>query len=241
MYLVESHQPLLTNPSHSQRRNQKVGPSGPSRPPPDWFTTKPHPECSSAEHLQLCHDRKCPHRSSPLSPSHQLEHRVSHCPCFLPYQIKKTMQPHVDPPRLQKTCTECRRRKQKVCETTLQAVGHGPADAGSLQCAVPKGAGPQCSNCAKRWPPVECVFAPVAKARRKQQHPSVESVLVFAVEQQDVASSSRAVSPPRNVGGVMSEINCLNSIGLEDNIRNAELMNICKLSSHLISSRLFLY
>ncbi|KAK1756463.1 hypothetical protein QBC47DRAFT_380000 [Echria macrotheca] len=106
--------------------------------------------------------------------------------------------------RAQKSCGECRRRKQK--------------------CIPPDTPGTQCSNCVKRWPPVQCVFQPVPRGSKyglRRDQPGIESILVFPTQRRQQSGSG-----PRAVGGVMSAINCLNSIAIEDTIRNAELMHI---------------
>ncbi|KAK0738939.1 hypothetical protein B0T18DRAFT_492785 [Schizothecium vesticola] len=82
--------------------------------------------------------------------------------------------------RLPKTCTECRRRKQKCL----------PSPSPSTQCL----------NCAKRWPPVHCVFRE-PKQPSRPQHPSFESIFVFSANDTDPDDASESPSSSRSSSG----------------------------------------
>ena len=109
--------------------------------------------------------------------------------------------------------------------------------------------GTQCSNCAKRWPPVQCVFQ--QPAGNKKGHASLQSVFVFQSSKDGAkrSGSSRgrtrttpsvsapAASPPlpsprSPVGGVLTEIHCMESHPIEKTARNAELMDFCTFSPY---------
>ncbi|KAK3331579.1 hypothetical protein B0T19DRAFT_83292 [Cercophora scortea] len=147
--------------------------------------------------------------------------------------------------RLHKSCTECRRRKQK--------------------CIIPPPGSP-CPNCAKRWPVVECVFLREADPsvepgglevtssehfRQRMLHPqhasqwsvyvlperikgaevaaNTATIQEFMAEQRKQARRSRAVYNERSMpsspfGGILRSINCLNSSRIEYTTRNTELM-----------------
>ncbi|KAK0639821.1 hypothetical protein B0T16DRAFT_497811 [Cercophora newfieldiana] len=116
------------------------------------------------------------------------------------------MQPATAPPskhaRAQKSCAECRRRKQKC---------------------TPSAPGTPCNNCVKRWPPVPCVFPVTPKGA---QHPSLRSVHVFSASAPKVpAVPSQPAPTPRVVGGILSSINCLDTTPIEPTSRNNELMD----------------
>ncbi|KAK3681813.1 hypothetical protein B0T22DRAFT_523144 [Podospora appendiculata] len=146
--------------------------------------------------------------------------------------------------RLHKSCTECRRRKQK--------------------CTIPPPGSP-CPNCAKRWPQVECVFLREADPsvepdglevtssehfRQRLLHPQHASqwsiyvlpdrvkgseaaaphtIQEFMTQQRKQCRRPRAVHveffvPTSPFGGILSSINCLKSSRIDDTPRNTELM-----------------
>ncbi|KAK0631145.1 hypothetical protein B0T17DRAFT_599198 [Bombardia bombarda] len=142
------------------------------------------------------------------------------------------MQPSTRPsgrphPRLHKSCTECRRRKQKC---TIPAPGHS------------------CPNCAKRWPPTECIFVHETNLSVKPggvqvtssrdfkhaslpHHRSQWSLFVLSEDedkrpQTNNSSNDTALHSPitKSVGGILSAINCINSTRIENTARNTELM-----------------
>ncbi|KAK0712103.1 hypothetical protein B0H67DRAFT_587025 [Lasiosphaeris hirsuta] len=125
-------------------------------------------------------------------------------------------------PRLHKSCTECRRRKQRC---------------------LPAPVGPQCANCSKRWPKVSCIYeatpTEIATARLQSQlqhHPTVHSVYIFSKETPATptsrtplktahnASKEHRTGSPQPIGGILTAINCLNGCAVENTARNAELM-----------------
>ncbi|KAK4444389.1 hypothetical protein QBC34DRAFT_309089 [Podospora aff. communis PSN243] len=122
------------------------------------------------------------------------------------------------PSRAQKSCAECRRRKQKC---------------------IPSAPGTPCNNCVKRWPPVPCIFPP-QPVPKGAHHPSQKSVHVFAAKPPKVPvlpSQARAVPAPKAVGGILSSINCLQTTPIEPTSRNNELMDffIGYVSPNLVS------
>ncbi|KAK0622389.1 hypothetical protein B0T14DRAFT_148198 [Immersiella caudata] len=122
----------------------------------------------------------------------------------------------VRPSRAQKSCAECRRRKQKC---------------------IPSAPGTPCNNCVKRWPPVPCIFPP-QPAPKGAQHPSQRRVHVFSAKAPKVpVLPSQAVPTPKSIGGVLSSINCLQTTRIEATSRNNELMDffIGYVSPNLVS------
>lgn len=89
-----------------------------------------------------------------------VSHPISQSPCNVSSLPRINMQtPAILPPRPRKrgrgamaSCGECRRRKQKVCHFSRSC----GALSDSIQC-YRLDDGP-CRNCARRYPPVECVF-----------------------------------------------------------------------------------
>ena len=112
--------------------------------------------------------------------------------------------------------------------------------------------GTQCSNCAKRWPPVQCVFQ--QPTGNKKGHASLQSVFVFQSSKDGAkrsggsrgrtrtapSVSAPAAPPPlpsprSAVGGVLTEIHCMESHPIEKTARNAELMDFCKITPYPFS------
>jgi len=80
-----------------------------------------------------------------------------------------TSQPPSKMPRRQlKVCSQCRRRKQKVRPRvpSPKVFAGRPRLTPLAQCETSRG-GPQCDNCARRFPPVDCVF-PQARPQNAQ-------------------------------------------------------------------------
>lgn len=142
----------------------------------------------------------------------------------------------------QGTCSECRRRHQKVCQSGCI---HGNYCVDWKQC-ISRGEGP-CLNCLRRYPPPVCtsyVEPEPGSQGTKHKFPS-RTRKIIPVETRTPHEDLTPVAllsseSPRAIGGVLSAVNGWNTIAIEPTSRNAELFHMCKplIAESLIISKL---
>ncbi|KAH8594979.1 hypothetical protein B0O99DRAFT_687293 [Bisporella sp. PMI_857] len=105
--------------------------------------------------------------------------------------------------RLPKSCVECRRRKQRC---------------------IPSKEGP-CSNCLRRYPPVECIGLPEFRQPFKVDETFAATDDLTEIKPWLIVPSAPNLEPQKALGGRVTAINTLNGMPIKPGIRNAELLH----------------